>query len=115
MAEWFKTEELRPLADNTHGRVRCITYWNVHKLDDDGNQTDEVERGVQHIVDYFTVGNGGRFEDPDCAEAIGEWFGDDCEYAPQPSHWALCIANPDGSEIKSEISHVDGKPVDRAA
>ena len=115
MAEWFETAKLKPLADNTHGRVRCITYWPMHELDDDGEMTGKIVGGRQHIVTYETVGNGGSFDDPDQAEACGSWFGDDYCYADQPSHWARCIANPDGSEEAADIYAIDGKPVEKAA
>lgn len=113
MAEWFEAEKLKPMADNTHGSMWCITYWPMHAIDDDGNMTATIVGGRQHIVRYETVGNGGRFDDPAAAEACGEWFGDDYCYAEQPSHWARCIANPDGSEVRALVSHVDGKPVDK--
>lgn len=113
MAEWFDTSKLKPLADNTHGRKRCIVFWPLVALDDDGDMTDKVIGGVQHIVDYESVGNGGMFCDPDNAEACGDYFGDDHCYAAQPSHWAACIANPDGSDTSTNVKFIDGERVDQ--
>ena len=110
MPEWKATAEIKPLADNTHGRRRCITFWPLHALDEDDAITDTIVGGVQHIVDYFTVGNGGRFEDPDSADAVGSYFGADYCYAEQPSHWTECSANPDGSDTSTEVQCIDGKP-----
>ena len=115
MAEWFEVEKLKPLASNVHGHKRVIAYWPIHALDDDGDMTSRIVGGKQFIVVYESLGAGGRFEDPPEAEACGDWFGDDFCFAEQPSHWAVCIANPDGSDTSVEITAIDGKMVERAA
>lgn len=111
MSHWKKTEDVKPLPDNVHGHKVCITYWPFLALDDDGDPTEEICGGVQHICWYTAVGNGGHFEDPDNADAHGSYFGDDYCYADQPSHWAECIPNPDGSDTSTEIQAIGGIPV----
>jgi hypothetical protein len=112
MPDWRKVEDEKPLPDNVHGHRRCITYWPMMALDEDGDMTTEIVGGRQHIVDYEALGAGGSFEDPDCADACGDWFGDDYCYAQQPSHWAPCLANPDGSDTSTKVTHIDCLPVD---
>lgn len=111
MPDWIKTADRKPLPDNVHGRKYCITYWPLHALDDDDAMTEEIVGGHQHIVMYEVLGNGGHFEDPPSADAIGSYFGDDHCYANQPSHWAECLANPDGSDTSTEVTHIDCQPV----
>ena len=109
---WKSTTDQKPLRD-CHGSMRCITYWPLHALHDDGYMTDRVVGGRQHIVDYTACGGDhGRFEDPDTAEAVGDWFGDDHCYAGQPSHWMPIGLNPDGTDTALDVTHVRGQPVE---
>lgn len=111
MTEWFDAKTSKPLPDNTHGDIHVVTYWPLHALDDNGDMTEKIVGGHQHIVTYTSVGNGGHFDEPTQAEACGDWFGDDYCYALGPSHWARCIDNPDGSKVDGRITAIDCLPV----
>lgn len=60
-----------------------LTWWPIVKTDDDGDLTDEVEGGCWVVTRY----EGGSWDEPDFFEAIGGFFGDDCCYAREPTHW----------------------------
>jgi hypothetical protein len=60
-----------------------MVWWPIVKLDDDGEMTLEVERG--HWV--VTQWNGSGWDEPDYMDAMGSFFGDDCCYAGEPTHW----------------------------
>jgi hypothetical protein len=66
-----------------------LVWWPTVKLDDDGNLTDEVTGGTWLISEYQ-----GHWIEPDCINAIGEWFGDGEEYAAEPTHYMPLPAPP---------------------
>lgn len=60
-----------------------LAWWPLVKLDDYGDPTDEVVGGQWLVTEW----NGGHWLEPEALNAMGEFFGDDEEYAEAPSHW----------------------------
>jgi hypothetical protein len=72
----------REIDDTARNGKEWLVWWPTVKLDDDGNLTDEVTGGTWLISMYQ-----GAWVEPDCLNAIGEWFGDGHEYAAEPTHY----------------------------
>jgi NTP pyrophosphatase (non-canonical NTP hydrolase) len=60
-----------------------LAWWPLVKLDDYGDLTDEVVGGQWVVTDW----NGGSWLEPESLNAMGQYFGDDEEYAEAPTHW----------------------------
>lgn len=60
-----------------------LVWWPIVKLDDDDMPTMEVERGCWIVTQWM----GNCWNEPEFLEAMGSWFGDDCCYASEPTHW----------------------------
>jgi hypothetical protein len=72
----------REIDDTARNGKDWLVWWPTVKLDDDGNLTDEVTGGTWLISEYQ-----GHWVEPDCLNAVGEWFGDGEEYAAEPTHY----------------------------
>ncbi|WP_458760511.1 hypothetical protein ACSVBT_06885 [Afipia sp. TerB] len=60
-----------------------LAWYPKLKLDDGGDLTDEVVGGAWGITSWC----GGSWNEPEFLSASGDWFGDDFEFAPEPTHW----------------------------
>lgn len=84
MREWIAITDKLPESGQ-----EVLVVWPLLCYDEDHDQlTDEVER---HTVQK-SIYQAGQFADPVGADAIGDYFGDDYEYAKEPTHW---MALPD--------------------
>lgn len=89
MIDWTPVEKRLPDLGE-----EVLAVWPMLRYDEDHNQlTEEVERYTIQKVQFLW---NKRFDDPPNADAIGDYFGDDYEYAEQPTHWMPLPALPAG-------------------
>lgn len=70
-----------------------LAYWPAVKLDEDNELTDKPARQPGFIgVAYRDA--SGLWCEPEALNAVGENFGDDWCYAPEPTHWRLLPEPP---------------------
>lgn len=69
-----------------------MVWWPTVALNDDG----EIEQPLRITGGARLISclDGLVWQEPDCMNAIGEWFGDDSEYAEAPTHWRPLPAPP---------------------
>lgn len=84
-----------------------LAYYPVLRLDDDGNLTDEVIEGGAWCVTQYV---GNSWNEPDLLNATGEYFGDDGEYSPEPTHWLPCPPRISKAEAQAAITPVKAQP-----
>lgn len=73
--------------------TQILAWWPMLKLDEYGDLTTELVDGDIKGSWVPTQWEGGWAE-PDWFEATGGFFGDDYEYAPEPTHWSPLPATP---------------------
>lgn len=60
-----------------------LAWWPLIKLDEYGDPTEEVVGGQWVLTEW----NGGYWLEPEVLSAMGDHFGDDAEYADEPTQW----------------------------
>lgn len=83
-----------------------LVWWPIVKMDDDGELTTSVDGGHWVVTQY--VGNG--WNEPDFLDAIGEFFGDDCCYAREPTHWLPVPKNILDRMAESALKAMESEP-----
>ena len=74
--------------------TEILAWWPLVQLDDDGNLTDLPVEGDRKGAWVPTSRSGGSWDEPDWFDAVGDWFGDDYCYAPDPTHWTYLPGDP---------------------
>lgn len=67
-----------------------LAWYQKHKLDDDGDSTDEVVGGAQAITSF----TAGSWNEPEWLSASGAYFLDDWCFAEEPVLWHPLPPNP---------------------
>lgn len=75
--------------------TEVVVWWPLLKLPDDyyAVPTEYVD-GDDWGTFVVTKWEGNGWMDPPFCEAVGEYFGDDYEYAPDPLYWWPCPEKP---------------------
>lgn len=73
-----------PAATAPEDGTHFLAYFPRHPFDDDDNMNESVDLGGIMVV---TFKSGSGWVEPDYMDATGAFFGDDCCYAPAPTHW----------------------------
>ena len=89
----------RPIGTAPQDGTHILAYWPLHPFDDDGNMNEAVVIGGVRAV---TFRNGNGWIEPDYLDATGAWFGDDCCYAPVPTHWLPLPPAPEATFIRAD-------------
>lgn len=80
----------QPISTAPQDGTPVIVSWPLVRIDDEGELTGEVV-GRRTLT---TEMNCGHWLEPDVCNAVGDWFGDDYEYAEQPDLWMPVPASP---------------------
>ena len=81
--------------------TEILVYWPIVKLDAAANLTDKpIGKGARVVTRW----EAGGWAEPPFLEAVGDWFGDDCEYAREPSHWMKLPISPARSSVRKAIA-----------
>lgn len=107
--EAAEKSQWRPIETAPKDDTRVLAYFPRHPFDEDENMNEAVDLGGVMAV---TWRNGGGWIEPDYMDAIGAWFGDDCCYAPAPTHWMPLPAPP--AAIDATMSAAQREGADRA-
>ncbi len=95
MAEWISVADRKPEPG------KCVlAVWPMVWIDEDDTRVrSEVHHYVVRETEFL---HNGHFDDPVGADAIGGWFGDDYQYADQPTHWMPMPDLPVGLTVTTE-------------
>jgi hypothetical protein len=103
--ERIAVTQWQPIDTAPKDGTEFLGWFPCLKLDEDGDLTnepvDEEPFGGRAIVSW----EGGCWSEPDWLSASGDWFGDDFEYAPDPTLWQPLPAPP---SITPDMGKEDG-------
>jgi hypothetical protein len=68
-------------AKETYGEA-FLAWYPKFAYDDDGEITNEIVGGAWGITSW-----SGSWDEPEFLNASGDFFGDDFEFAAEPTHW----------------------------
>jgi hypothetical protein len=71
-----------------------LMWWPLVQLDEEGCPTDEPVEGHEWTGAWVPTSWQGGWAEPDWFDAIGDYFGDDYCYAPEPTHWTHLPPDP---------------------
>jgi hypothetical protein len=74
----------QPFATAPQDGTHVLAYFPRHPFNDDDHMDESIDLGGVQAV---TWRNGSGWIEPDYMDATGAFFGDDCCYAPVPTHW----------------------------
>lgn len=84
----------QPMETAPKDGTRILAVWPRRMMDDDFQAVGEIT-GYEMCVTFM---NGGAWVEPDYLDAIGEGFGDDDAYTPEPTHWQPLPLQPSGDK-----------------
>lgn len=85
-----QAEPWLPIETAPKDMTHVLALWPKRKLDEECFPSGPITGHVQAVTFY----SGGGWVEPDYLDAIGESFGDEEAYAPEPSHWMPLPAPP---------------------
>lgn len=89
--------EWRPIDTAPTDGTHVLVCWPRCRVDENDELTGEVT-GYMRAVSFM---NGGSWVEPDYLDAIGAHFGDDEEYAAEPSDWMPLPAPPRAAHART--------------